>query len=281
MVDFIDRRRPPEVPPDEPFIFDRFIHREIEDREYKKINSENNILSLKKLWINENFIKENKEEYFPLRNINPVLLEREDTDRRVDDFIGDVLRQRPADYLILREPVLPLPVLTETVRTPGHVFQSSTGLRVITWDRGYGSDSTDFRVGGRVVVSGTDKFTEIHFTPEGRARFNPKKMTDSLANGIKGLVELLEAIDKGKVNVADYLVGTTNINMALIAQRLGFVITDDCRTADGAINRDLGLFKIVGKLADIRAKVEEFQRSGASEKLMRRSQKLRTNPQPA
>lgn len=78
-----------------------------------------------------------------------------------------------------------------------------------------------------------DKYTHIDFMPGGRTNFDPSQITDSLANGIAGLTEFIQAINDRKFEAAPILMGTTNLNMALIAQRLGFTIADHCRTRDG------------------------------------------------
>src|SRR5947207_1798430 len=110
--------------------------------------------------------------------------------------------------------------------------------------------------------------------PSGRSSFDPKKMTDSLANGIKGIIEMIDAIDRGDIDLPTVFIGDTNINMALVAQRLGFTIADNCRDAEGNIDKSLPMFTIVGKLQDIRTKVEEFRRQGRDARIMRRSQRL-------
>jgi hypothetical protein len=88
----------------------------------------------------------------------------------------------------------------------------------------------------------------------------------------------MEAIDSGKLKVASVLTGHTNLNMALIAQRLGFKIIDQCRTADGNINKDLPEFTVAGNIADIRQRIEEFRQTGIAQKLEVRSNRLQFSP---
>lgn len=118
--------------------------------------------------------------------------------------------------------------------------------------------------------------TAVNFMPGKRQRRDPSKITESLAAGIRGIVELLDAINRGVVRVAPVFIGSTNINMALIAQRLGFTIADKCRTPDGKINRSLTKFTIVGRLDDIRRKVGEFEKSKIYEKLLDRAERQKT-----
>ena len=114
--------------------------------------------------------------------------------------------------------------------------------------------------------------------PGGRIQLDRSKITDSLTKGVRGLAELLDAIDQGRFSATEVFQGQTNINMALIAQRLGFKIADSCRTPDGNINRDLTSFTIVGRLSDIRQKVEEFKQSNIQQKLEARAQRLQPIP---
>ena len=133
-------------------------------------------------------------------------------------------------------------------------------------------------VRGETVTFLDSKYTRVDFTPEGRAHLDTSKMTDSLAKGISGIKELVGAIDSGAIELEPVFVGYTNIHMALIAQRLGFTIVDECRTADGNIDKTLPIFTVVGRLADIKAKVKQFEESGAVQRINSRAQKLTLKP---
>lgn len=235
-----------------------------------------------------NMLNKNKEEYpiieltnkiFPreslfeknieLNKIKPLMLEGKNVDRRLDRFIEEEMRMRGEEARIeipqrADRSLLPKP-------DPKKRFRSSSGLYADI--SAFRKDST---VKGEKVTLAD--YAEIHFTPEGRGHFNPSKITDSLSKGIQGVIDLLDAIDQGEFQAAQVFVGTTNINMALIAQRLGFVIVDECRTPDGNINKDLRYFTIVGRLEDIRARVNEFKRVGVAQRLEQRNQRLRAKP---
>lgn len=272
MVDFVDRQRDLDAPLGEEYIFDRFLPKGEDKKLIYKENYKSPILEKQlKEYPNKNIIE------YPLRQINSNLLERDDTDRRIDDFIFDTLRRGRQRDERIELPLRNIPLEPREQPAIRTSFVSATGLTATTR---YNSLAI-YRIEGQEVEVSDGKLTEIHFTPDGRNAYDPKKTTDSLSMGITGITQLIEAVDRQRFEVAEYLVGVTNINMALIAQRLGFVITDDCRTADGNINKDLALFKIVGKFSDIRARVEQFKASGNHEKLMRRSQRLKPNPQPA
>ena len=75
--------------------------------------------------------------------------------------------------------------------------------------------------------------------------------------------------------------GNTNLNMALIAQRLGFSIVDQCRTPDGHIDKDLKEYIVVGKLDDVRLRIEKYKREGTFEKVQSRHRRLQQNLQRA
>lgn len=93
-------------------------------------------------------------------------------------------------------------------------------------------------------------------------------------------MELLEAIDQGRVAVPTLFIGETNINMALIAQRMGFVIVDQDRNPDGSINKDKTSFTVVGVLDQIRSKVAQIQASESYRNLSRRQRRLELAPRP-
>lgn len=269
MVDRVDESR--EVPRrDEAiFVLHRFLNEIVPIQAKEKID-------LSKVILRENFfskvqspLKKNIEQKILLNRINPLILERPDVNERLDIFIRDRIGGR-----IPQEANRPL--LLDNLPVPDQdskkTFFSSTGLRASV-STGYTRTLT---VNGEKVA--LEDYNDIHFTPERRHFFSPSKMTESLASGIQGVVGLIDAIDQGKFQAAPVFVGTTNINMALIAQRLGFVITDECRTPDGNINKNLRSFTVVGKLEDIRTRVEEFRRAGVAQKLEQRSQRLQAKP---
>lgn len=154
-------------------------------------------------------------------------LENNQINRRVDSFIDETIREWNQEG----ERLVPFPELVE--RTSKNRFSSPSGLKASV---SHGGLSGYF---GRMTIKGEEcepedgRYTILDFVPQGRMGFNPAKMTDSLAKGIQGVMELLEAVDQGRFEAAPILIGTTNINMALIAQRLGFAIVDQCRTAEG------------------------------------------------
>lgn len=194
-------------------------------------------------------------------NMNPRILEERRVNERVDDFIREELARQQIERDV--RPIVPQMPL-ESQNTRGN-FLSSTGLSASV-SVGYRRSLT---VNGEKVILAD--YNDIHFTPEGRGHFDRSKMTKSLASGIQGVAELIDAVDQGRFKAAQVFVGMTNINMALIAQRLGFVIVDECRTADGNINKQLRVFTVVGKLDDIRSRVEEFKRSGTPQRLAQRT----------
>lgn len=216
------------------------------------------------------------------KNLKIPSLEDNRRNRRVDRFILDQIaleedRRRLRRLLppqmepqVRVEPAIqrPEPQIHQLPLPSRKDFISPTGFRASTH---LGDLPRTATVKGQRVVLEDGKFTEIHFTPDRRNYFDRARMTDSLTKGIQGIMELLEAVDRGEFESAQLLVGVTNINMALIAQRLGFVIVDECRTPDGEIDRKSPGFGIVGKLEDIRTKVEEFKRAGTVEKLNKRS----------
>lgn len=207
------------------------------------------------------------------KDMNTSLLERRIISGNIDDFIGNIVRQVPPTISEHR---------IESNASHGlgtdRVFRSSTGLSASTLvDNG----PAQHRIKGEPVIFEEGAYTRIDFTPGGRTSFDSTLMTDSLANGIKGLMELVDAIDQGRFKPASTAVGSTNLHMALIAQRLGFVIVDECRTEDGNIDRDRESFTIVGKMLDVQEKVHKFVAEGRHQRIIERSQKLTSAPQPA
>lgn len=202
-----------------------------------------------------------------LNKIKPSLLEHRETNSRIDHFIISNFPEQ-----LTPRPVEPRPVEQPSEDTRRD-FSSSTGLFVEVISPAYGY--REITVNGKKVVF-DDEYTGIHFAPGDRNYFDPSRITESLADGIRGIVELLDAIDQGAVRVVPVFIGSTNINMALIAQRLGFTIADECRTPDGKINRAFINFTVIGKLDDIRRKVEEFKKSKIYDRLLNRTERRKT-----
>lgn len=274
MVDRVDQDRRAEIPEEQGFIMAEFL-REIR-LDTKKKNSLPEDISNKFRSINENNIfsriefpkeKNPHEEIIPLNIINPLTLERENAGRRIDNFIRQIRIEFPqgVDYHV------PADDLRVPGSDPKKWFSSPAGLRASA-----ATGTRSLTVNGEKVRF--EGYNDVHFTPEGRSHFDPSKMTRSLAGGIQGIVELIDAVDQGRFEAAPIFVGMTNINMALIAQRLGFVIIDECRNSDGSINKKLSFFTVVGKLADIRARVGELKKAGVAQKLEQRNQGLRAKP---
>ena len=135
----------------------------------------------------------------------------------------------------------------------------------------------EFTIGGKTVIFEEGICTRIDFMPEGRTFFDPAKITDSLADGIIGLSDFFAAVDNGTFDAATKLYGSTNLNMAIIAQRLGFIIADQCRTPNGTIDKTAKRYIVVGDLKIVKQKVEEFKRAGLFAKVLAREQRLISN----
>ncbi len=280
MIDGVDQDRRAEIPEEQGFILARFLREPEFDTNKKNLLEiiPNEKFSIEKKIFSE--IKSSKfskkenlyEEIIPLHGINPLILERENVDRRLDRFIirEGINRRIPQEV----DRVLPLDNLPVPNLDPKRWFYSPTGLHASVFV-GYTRSLT---VDGEKMM--LKDYNYIHFTPEGRGHFNRSKMTKSLASGIQGVVELVDAVDQGRFEAAQVFVGMTNINMALIAQRLGFVIIDECRNQDGSINKNLSYFTVVGKLVDIRARVGEFKRAGVTQRLEQRNQRSQAKPKP-
>lgn len=280
MIDRVDQDRRAETAGELHGILERFLLgsrlNEKESNFYPKDLLKKNSSNENKISFNTEILKTKnfeknvlKKEIIPLLEINPLRLERGNVNRRLDDFIIEGMNRRIPQGANRPLPLdnLPVPGLD-----PKKWFSSSSGL----WASIFKGVRRDYTAHGEKVV--LEDYNNIHFTPEGRGHFDPSKMTKSLASGIQGIVELIDAVDQGRFEAAPVFVGTTNINMALIAQRLGFVIVDECRTSDGKINKNLRSFTVVGKLDDIRARVGEFKRAGVDQKLVQRSQRLKIAP---
>lgn len=160
-------------------------------------------------------------------------------------------------------------VIEEGGETDVHIFYSRFGLHANAIGQ---TLLQNYSVGGKSFEPGTE-VTTIDFIPGRRGVFDPSKITDSLTYGIEGIVEMLAAIDAGTFKPDPMFVGVTNINMALMAQRLGFIIVDQCRTPDGKINKSLTQFTVVGHIDEIRKRVEELKKSGVDKRVIKRSEK--------
>lgn len=201
-------------------------------------------------------------------------------DDRLDSYVRDLFRENRVDVRfdedldrIRREQtrVLPSQLLPVTDKRAFslHGFSASS-LQVIGLPLMGGELKVD---GERVLVD--KRYTHIDFMPEGRARREASKITNSIASVIKGLTGLVAAIDAREVDLEPIFVGTTNINMALISQRLGFRIVDSCRNPDGTIDKSRTSFTVVGRLEDIRQKLSEFAQSGLDQKVLQRDTRLK------
>lgn len=206
-------------------------------------------------------VKSNHEERLYLRDLREIpsqILEDNRTNRRIDDFIS---RNFPREIPPIQMPVIP----------SKHSFRSVAGLTAGVV--GDASTISGLTVRGEHIEA--IGVARIDFIPGGRTNFEPRNITDSLVRGIEGIGKLLDAIDNGDFCDADVLVGYTNINMALIAQRLGFSIVDQDRTVDGHIDKSKFTFTVVGRMEGVRAKFKEFEMTGKAKKLrMRHAGKL-------
>lgn len=262
--------------PENNFRFEKMKEIASEEKVFEGLLFKNEIrLNKKTISFNEYKIRVEKPLYIKenLIEFNLFDLENDRRNRRIDRFIEEQIdRPLPGVMPPIRVAEPQAPVLPHIA---ARYFCSLTGFTATSHGRDFPSAMT---VKGKKVVSEGNKpgYTEIHFTPGDRSSFSQSKMTDSLAQGIQGVMEMIEAVDKGKFELAQLFVGVTNINMALIAQRMGFAITDECRTPDGKIDINRRTYTVVGKLEDIRAKVEEFKKKGTAAKLRQRSQRLRS-----
>lgn len=203
--------------------------------------------------------------------LNPIgLLEELSTEENIDRFIRRIFApyaaQQPRPDITWQPIALPPSAREE--------FTSSYGLVVSVQ-----SNNPRLTISGDEVIFGEGEHTRIDFTPDGRTFRDAKKITESLMAGINGIAELVDAIEGGKVAVAPVFVGRTNIHMAVIAQRLGFTVVDECKTESGEVNQDLAVFTVVGKLGEIRRRVNEFKQSQAYERLQKRDIRLRVASQ--
>jgi hypothetical protein len=247
------------------------IYREFfsESKIYEKNNFSKEVLDFKEQFKSknklENLIRIEEISSYPLEN-NEILT---GVDRFIDRIIQSTPRITPDFRTLTRRPIEPadraIPQLPS--RSAGRVFRSGTGLQVAT-----GVSTVGLTVEGRHIVN-AGNVARIDFTPGGRTYFEPRHITDSLVNGIQGLRELVRAVDEGQIDEVGTLVGTTNINMALIAQRLGFRIVDQNRTPDGEIDASIPNFTVVADMDEVRAKVREFEEEGRLARIRRRHQR--------
>lgn len=209
-------------------------------------------------------------------------------DGRLDGYVRDLFRENRADVRfdedldrIRREQTRVLPIQLLPV-TDKRAF-SLHGFSASSWQViGLPLVGGELKVDGeRVLVD--NRYTRIDFMPEGRARRKASKITNSIASAIKGLTGVVAAIDAREVDLEPIFVGTTNVNMALISQRLGFKIIDSCRNPDGTIDKSRISFIVVGRLEDIRQKLSEFAQSGLDQRILQRDkvEKQKQTLQPA
>lgn len=220
--------------------------------------------------------KEKINKYFFTRidSIPSERLENRDTQIRIGRFITETFQ---------RESPVRTAAVAPSTEPDKRKFRSPTGLVTEIRDiselelAGFQLQKP-IKVKGQPVSFPEQKYTKIDFTPGRRLNFIPSRVTDSLAKGILGLGQLISAIQEGKVEVAPVFVGWTNINMALISQRLGFEIADSCRKADGTIDTSRRVFVVIGRLEVIKEKVKEFQASGRAARIAARNQRLEGAP---
>ena len=249
--------------------------------------------------LNENLIKfdkeyskeslksstKNEENLFNiLRLENKKNYESNIIDHRLDSYIRDLFRESQRDGQfnqdldrIIRQPALiPRQLLPEAGRSGFllHGFYATSSQAI-----GFPLMGGELKVDGE-RISIDKRFTRIDFMPEGRTRREASKITNSMANAIKGLTGLVAAIDSREFDLEPVFVGTTNINMALISQRLGFKIVDSCRNPDGTIDRSKTRFTVVGRLEDIRQKLVEFVQSGLDQRVLQRDARQKRTLQP-
>lgn len=203
-----------------------------------------------------------------LEMINPRILENPDTGRRIDEFIISQFNNitqipSPAPIRIIEQSS---EVIVAAIGQLDHFFSSSGLSASVRRGEGFFRQLT---IGG-VEVDFSGGYTQIDFLPKGRDSLDRAQMTKSLAAGIQGIIELLEAIDSGRFAPPITFLGITNINMALIAQRLGFIIVDQSRTPDGNIDKHKKSFTVVGYLDDIRDRINEFKAAGTIDRLQQR-----------
>lgn len=141
----------------------------------------------------------------------------------------------------------------------------ANGIRVISATQGAAACVT---VKGELAFQSGDTILIINFKPEGREVLVKSKISDSLVRAALGMDWLLTEIDKGYSEDTP-LLGVTNRRMALIAERFGFSIVDRDREPDGTVKNSTVL--VVGKIPDIRVRIEEFTRSATFWKLMDRA----------
>ncbi len=255
----------------------------LENKESKKIFFNPKVFEFDKNDFKNGESKNTRESlFFNLNIFDSRTIESETTNREFDLFIQNEFRQRILNETL--ESQVPTISINPTLQEQSHLqttFKSKTGLlanigtaRTILIDA-----QLDNLSAGEVSISSDEKITRIDFVPEGRARFIASKMTDSISKGINGLIELLEAIENASFDSAPILVGSTNLNMALISQRLGFRIADQCRTQTGEIDKTLSKFIVIGKLDEIKTKVEEFKNSDITQKISDRARRLKLQPQ--
>lgn len=220
----------------------------------------------------------NKKNQPPLIYLHPLDLVSNRINENMDGFIFEEIQRIAQRRERNPEPARLAPSLELAPRPAKYKFRSATGLIASV---GGNFTNKGFTINGESIVLPEGKLTTIDFLPGGRRHLDRAKMTDSIAKGIQGVVELIEAVDQGRFDAGATLIGQTNINMALIAQRLGFVIVDQDRTTDGNINDQINLFTVVGKLEDVRERVEEYARAGTAQRLERRNQRQQRRLQPA
>lgn len=275
-----------------PINFDQFLSDIIRDRRERNFLNEKKINREKEHFIDKISFP-NKDSKLDDKKINitdPEFFLNKDPESEIindhlDQFINNTLTdtsnrndefRRVLDRLS-RDPSANIPFVPAATRKDERkAFHSKHGLMAQDWAVLTESELT---VDGQKVIEEGARFTRVDFTPGGRVAMVPAKMTDSIANGIKGLTELVAAIDAGLLELEPVFIGTTNVNMALISQRLGFRIVDADRRPDGSVDKTKAKFRVVGRLEDIRKKLSEFAQSGIQERVLERDLRLKMGSQ--
>lgn len=227
----------------------REMSRRSERNEKEMATSAKNLIKFNKSDYETSLIKNftKKEGYFSniLKTETKKNFESSIIDDRLDSYVRDLFRENRRDVRFEEDldrvrrqttRLLPREMLPVAHKGTFSMHGLSAGSMPAAFMR------VELKVDGeRVLVD--KEYTGIDFMPE-RARRDASKLTNSLANAIKGMTGLVAAIDAREVDLEPVFVGTTNINMALISQRLGFRVIDSCRNPDGTIDKSKTSFTV-------------------------------------
>lgn len=126
-----------------------------------------------------------------------------------------------------------------------------------------GRSRDEIFVANKKVCQRGDLVVNMDFTPEHTIKPNPQKRLQFMASGITGIEKFVEAVENDRLPRNYPIYGRTNYTMAVIAQRLGFEIEDECRNRDGSIKKDLNSYVIVAaSFETIKEKVAEYKARG-------------------